>query len=311
MPTYDVPLLIKVAEMYYYRNLSQKDIGKLLNLSRPKVSRILQEALSSGIVQINISNEAIEHTDLNEKLRKKFNLEMVKIVNIHNVNGGWKLKKALGQAAKNLFVDIVKPNDIVGIGPGVTLSEMISSFSIGEIPFPIKIVPMMGGWSSSKLNFETNNLVYNMANTLVSEYYTFLVPAIVSNLEVRKLMYSEPEIKAIKDIWETMDFAIFSIGPKLSLNEHKEFYSSTDVEKITGDLLGWPLESDGQLSESTLNDRLMSIPLEVLKKVPTRIAVGGGINKCTNVNAVLKGGYATHLITDYSTALYILDNDGG
>ena len=310
MTTYDVPLLIKVSEMYYYKNISQKDISKLLNISRAKVSRILQEAQSSGIVNIKITDGSIDNSELSEKLRRKFNLDAVKIVNMQDSDEGWRLKKALGQEAKNLFLSIVEPNNVVGIGPGVTLREMISSFSIGEIPFPISVVPMMGGWSSSRLNYETNNLVYEMANTLVSEYYTLLAPAVVSNKEIRELMYSEPEVKVIRDLWEKIDIAIYSIGPKLSLGEHKDLYTSIDLEKATGDLLGWPIESDGSLSESKLNTRLLSIPLEQLNKIPKRIAIGGGINKCTNVNAVLNGGYASHLITDYSTAQYILSNGG-
>jgi len=310
MTTYDIPLLIKVAEMYYYKNISQKDISKLLNISRAKVSRILQEALSSGIVNIKITDGSIDNSELSEKLRRKYNLDIVRIINMQDADEGWRLKKGLGQEAKNLFLNVVEPNNVVGIGPGVTLREMISSFSIGEIPFPISVVPMMGGWSSSRLNYETNNLVYEMANTLVSEYYTLLVPAVVSNKEIRELMYSEPEIKVIRQLWENIDIAIYSIGPKLSLGEHKDLYTSIDSDKTTGDLLGWPIESDGTLSESELNNRLMSIPLEQLNKIPKRIAIGGGINKCTNVNAVLNGGYATHLITDYSTAQYILSNGG-
>ena len=40
---------VKVANLYYYQNLSQQEIAKLLNISRTTVSRILKSCIEEGI----------------------------------------------------------------------------------------------------------------------------------------------------------------------------------------------------------------------------------------------------------------------
>ena len=52
----DVHLMVKVCDLYYNQNISQQQIAKSLNLSRPTVSRLLSSAREQGIVQLSISN---------------------------------------------------------------------------------------------------------------------------------------------------------------------------------------------------------------------------------------------------------------
>ena len=45
-------LLVRVAELYYEQGLNQNEVAKLLNTSRPTVSRLLDEAKDAGVVEI-------------------------------------------------------------------------------------------------------------------------------------------------------------------------------------------------------------------------------------------------------------------
>ena len=47
-------LLVRVAELYYEQGLNQNEVAKLLNVSRPTVSRLLDEAKEAGVVEIVI-----------------------------------------------------------------------------------------------------------------------------------------------------------------------------------------------------------------------------------------------------------------
>lgn len=47
-----------------------------------------------------------------------------------------------------------------------------------------------------------------------------------------------------------------------------------DLSDVTGDLLAWALKKDGSVADIELNERLMSINPETLKKTPIRICVG-------------------------------------
>lgn len=47
---------VTIARLYYEENQNQNQIGKLLGISRPLVSRYLTEAKELGIVKIRIQN---------------------------------------------------------------------------------------------------------------------------------------------------------------------------------------------------------------------------------------------------------------
>src|SRR5699024_2776830 len=72
--------IIKIAKLYYYGNLSQEQIAKLMGLSRPKVSRLLTEARELNIVQISVRDPNLSYEEQEEKLKQRFGLEYIRIV---------------------------------------------------------------------------------------------------------------------------------------------------------------------------------------------------------------------------------------
>ena len=50
----DPRLMVRVCDLYYNQGISQQQIAKDLNLSRPTVSRVLALAREQGIVKISM-----------------------------------------------------------------------------------------------------------------------------------------------------------------------------------------------------------------------------------------------------------------
>ena len=48
--------LVEISRLYYERDLTQAEIAKRMNISRPAVSKLLQEARLRGIVKIDIKS---------------------------------------------------------------------------------------------------------------------------------------------------------------------------------------------------------------------------------------------------------------
>ena len=67
--------IVKIAKMFYFEDKSKSDIASLLNISRFKVARILNEAISSGIVKITINEADQKDSDLAKALCDKFKLK--------------------------------------------------------------------------------------------------------------------------------------------------------------------------------------------------------------------------------------------
>jgi len=51
---YNLDLLYKVAKLYYTEDLKQESIGRRLNISKYKVSRVLKRAKDKGLIRIEV-----------------------------------------------------------------------------------------------------------------------------------------------------------------------------------------------------------------------------------------------------------------
>ena len=121
----DPRLMVRVCDLYYNQGISQQQIAKDLNLSRPTVSRVLALAREQGIVKISISNvDAVEHWELERKLEKEYGLQEVIIVGENSSED--KMKEALGEAAARYLEYTIKDGNTVGVSMGSTLYEVIS-----------------------------------------------------------------------------------------------------------------------------------------------------------------------------------------
>jgi len=313
---YPYSTLIKVAELYYKKKYSQKQIAKELSVSVPTVSRMLQESIDSGIVQVKIVNIESQTCSLGKKIKEKYDVDEVIILETPNNGNDWDLKKLLGKKASELISNLFKPGEKVGIGPGSTISEMVDSITL-EVNIPaIQILPIMGSWGIHNLNTETNKLVGTMAAILRTEYYLLPAPAIVSSESVKMMFLNEPQISVVTELWKNLDIAIFSIGPEIenslfpTLTDNKSIIENVKRLNAVGDIAGRIIDQEGNELDIDYNKRLISISLEILKTIPKRIGIGGGPNKYRSIKASLNAGLVNYLITDYQTCLYILENGG-
>lgn len=313
---YPYSTLIKVAELYYKKKYSQKQISKELSVSVPTISRMLQESLDSGIVQVKIVNIESQTCSLGKKIKEKYGVDEVIILETPNITNDWDLKKLLGKKASELISSLFKPGEKVGIGPGSTISEMVDSVTL-EVNIPaIQIIPIMGSWGIHNLNTETNKIVGTIASILRTEYYLLPAPAIVSSESVKMMFLNEPQISVVTELWKKLDIAIFSIGPEIekslfpTLTDNKSIIENVKRLNAVGDIAGRIIDQEGKELDIDYNKRLISISLETLKTIPKRIGIGGGPNKYRSIKAALNAGIVNYLITDYQTCLYILENGG-
>lgn len=63
---------MKIVTMYYKQALTQAEIAKKMNISRPVVSKILQQAKEEGIVTIAIKDESAYLVNLALHLEEKY-----------------------------------------------------------------------------------------------------------------------------------------------------------------------------------------------------------------------------------------------
>jgi DNA-binding transcriptional regulator LsrR (DeoR family) len=65
-------------------------------------------------------------------------------------------------------------------------------------------------------------------------------------------------------------------------------------------------DANGKLVDHPINERVMSVPLDIIKKVPVRVLAAGGTGKVHALAGALKLLKPTVLITDEYTARDVL-----
>ena len=301
-----------ISFLHFEKGLSQQQIASRLGLSKMTVSRILQKAKKSNIIQIHIKLPF----QLDETLSKH-------IEKIYGINKAIVVKKA-GKKEENISELIgrvcafymglsLSDNDFLGIGLGKTIGQAVRNL----VPMETKnlhIVQLMGGLS---------DVTYKNPFTIVQETCrklkaegTFLTSfAAVENEKMRdSIINNTPMGVQIKEMWAKCKEAIFGIGtiekgtllsPKLVTDEELDRLKQLGA---VGDILGHCFNLNGGFINNDLENRLVSIPVNMLRNIPKRVSVAGGEGKSRAIRGALLSGMITTLITDNKTAAILIDH---
>ena len=312
---YPGPLLVRVAEMYFYQKLSQSQIADRMKVSIPTVSRMINEALQSGIVRVEVRDFEAQVNEVTREMKARFGLREILAIKTPCPAEQGHLKKMLAKNAVDLLFRLTGHGDVVGIGPGETVYEMIESIN-PERQFPaVKILPLMGGWGIGGVEYEVNKLVSSMATKLGCDFNLIMAPALVDSPEVKGILFRQPQINHVVSMWDTVNVAVFSLGPEIrsgsypQLSHEPERLAEARAAQAVGDVLGRFIDEMGTEADLEINRRLISIPFHILKQIPVRIGIGGGSPKIRAVKAALTGGLINSLVTDYETCLCIVKED--
>ena len=126
--------MVKIAKMYYQQGLTQTEIAKRLRLSRPTISRMMQEALQQGIVRIEIADIPGDQSELTQELQSKYDLFEVIVVDVNCPMTYEGVSDVLGIAAADYFQRVVKDGDVIGLTWGSALASMVRNLDQEKKP---------------------------------------------------------------------------------------------------------------------------------------------------------------------------------
>ncbi len=88
---------------------------------------------------------------------------------------------------------------------------------------------------------------------------------------------------------------------KSSILSHNDFLL-LGMKGAVGDVICHFIDKDGNLVDTDIDSRLVSVKLDALNQLENVIGVAAGKHKVSAITATLRGGYLDILITDESTA---------
>jgi len=308
---YKSTVLVEAAKLYYEHQLSQLEISKKLGISRPTVSRLLQQARNTGIVKIEITDPSEVGTQLESALVDKFKLK--KVVVVPNDTDDTKIiKKRLGKAAVLLVDQLISDGSILGISWGTTMQEVARQVRNRRVKDMV-VVQLNGGISRAELDTHASEIAKTIGERYKAIPYLMPLPAIVDNSNLKKVILSDKNISYTLELGRKADISLFTIGSFGfdSILVKANYFEPDDVNDLlksgaVGDICSRIIKADGTICSKELNKRTIGIELAELKKKQFSIAVAGGKDKLSAIQAGLNGKWFNSLITDEWIATELL-----
>ena len=244
-------LLVRISELYYQQNLSQQDISKITGISRPTISRLLDEAKETGVVEIIVHSPINKNPQLSHLVRTTFGLRDAIIV-----AGDYEFDQSLTRCAHcavDFLSTVLENNMSIGISWGRALEALCDV----------------------------------LEPTDYSDYYNVTV---VDSELVYSYLTAEPQIEATLKKAGTVDIILTGIGSLNDANgslyksgcynaeERKELMRRGAVSS----LLGRMFDING--NEVQLDSRyVISAPLEAMRTPSWSIGINASAEKaeCT------------------------------
>lgn len=306
-------LLVKVSKMYYEEGLSQDDIILRLNLSRSKISRLLQQARDEGIVQITVNTPKHLFSELETRLEKLYGLYEAIVVETHAGDSQENIIRELGIAAAGYLERSVGTTTILGISWGSTLNGMVAALHSNRLP-KTKVVQIIGGLGQPEAEIHATDLCRRLARSLGSQLTLLPAPGIVATEQARDVMLTDLYVQRAVEMFDHLDIAFVGVGaptPESILIQDGSILSRTELDMLlengaVGDITLRFFDAQGQPVLSELDKRVIGITFAQLKRVRRVVGISGGAEKFQSVLGALRGKLINVLITDSINAEKLL-----
>ena len=304
--------LVHVSELYYEQGMSQQQIAALLGLSRPTVSRLLEEARRCGVVEIVVHTPLRKHPELSTRLREALGLRDAVVV-----AGREDYTRALRRCARvaaEAFLAVLESGMTVGISWGRALRAFCAEMPEQRHVFQVEVVQMIGCLGTGNPQLDGLELSLTLAKKLNGTFRNVYAPVYVDSQLVQSYLLREPSVELAIRRADQADIVVTGIG---SLRDTEGslyragYFDDGDRAALTqagavAVLQGRLLDRQGR--EVAVPGRyVVGCELEAARRAPWRIGINAGAGRAVETLAAVRSGCVNLLAVDEPLAEELLE----
>lgn len=202
-------LSVEVARLYYQADFSQQEIAARLGVSRPTVSRLLQNAKTKGYVKIEVQDPFANLTELATALKEKYQLKNVSVA-FSQTSDYTEITKQISQSAAKYLTEIIRDGDILGVSWGTTMYKIAQKLTPSKTE--IKVVQLKGGVSHSDVNTYAAETLALFGTSFDTSPVSLPLPVVLDNPVAKQMVEADRHIKNMIDLGKKANVAIFTVG---------------------------------------------------------------------------------------------------
>jgi len=298
--------LLRICYLYYREEKTQEEISSLFGLSRFKVNRLLKEARNKGLVTIHIHDPLEKLTELEFKLTREFGLKGSIVVK-ENRFSEKTAQEQVGEAGAEYLTHVIDGFRVLGVSWGRTLYHVVRNVKPLEAR-DLTVVQISGGLGTIE-GTDTNILTLMLSQKFGGRAYVIQAPVIVKNRLIKESLLGESKIREALDRAKRSDGVILGIGAvdKGGGLWRAGFLDQKDEVRLkkagaVGAMGGRFYNVYGETCFNDLDDRIIGLTLDELRKIKHKIGIASGSEKIDAILGALRGKLLDMFITDEKTA---------
>lgn len=301
-------LTATVARRYYMDGRSKVEIADELDISRFKVARLLEHALSSGLVRIEIGHPGSIDTDLSSRLRERLGLRTAIVVQTQEADPA-ALRTLLGRAAGELLTETVHRGDVLGFAWARAVASTVPT--LGAMA-PAPLVQLTGSLLRDDLSRTSTEIVRDISRLTGGRVTFFYAPFLLPDEDTARTLRRQPEIARAITQFASVTKAVVGLGGwGAGQSTIFDAMSSTDRRVLTragavADVSGVFLDREGNVVGREQTGRMICMNAAQLAKVQDVLAIPYGVSKAAAVLAAVRSGLVTSLVTHDAMAQALL-----
>ena len=302
----DEELCARAAWLYHGANLTQSEVAKRLGVPSVKAHRLIARANRLGIVHVSIDSPVAGCMDLEDALRRKFKLEQCLVA--PELDDGPLPLRSLGTSGGRFLRLAIESgmHSAIGVGHGRTLAACVSHLPRMDVP-DLKLVSLLGGMTRRYVTTPFD-VIHRLAERTNAAAYVLPLPFLANTPEDRRVLLEQRDVADVFQLGVESTLRLVGVGAidddasilSTGLVERHEFEEARSLGAV-GELLGHLFSSTGDLIDTGVSARALSMSAPDIQRRPT-IAIAGGRAKIHAISGVLASGLLHGLITDEGTA---------
>jgi len=305
---YNERQVVKIAMLYYLKDLDQDEIAKRLGLSRQSVSRHLRRARDLGIVQFKINSPTeVTFAEQELELETAFGLKAAVIAPV-NLNVDDLIKEAIGEYAAGFVEQNVGDGDVLGVSWSSTVYACAKNLKNTGVK-DLTICQLNGSMDVADFSTRAEFIISKIAAVFKARMSSLAAPMLVDSPEILNSIMADTRIRNSFEIAQRATVGIFGIG---SINQESSLYQTgymsprildeLRARKAVGDIAGHFFDARGEICDQLLESRTLAVPKSAFGTMRLSIALAGGAQKLEAIEGALAGKWCNVLVTDEITA---------
>ncbi len=313
---HELRLSARIARMYYIDAMKQTDIADQLHISQTTVSRLIRKARDEDIVRITVNVPGGTYPELEDRLRRTFNLSEVVVADCGEDREEQILAR-IGEAAAHYVETTLERDEIIGISSwSESLLRMVDNIHPLKPPAADKVVQILGGMGNPSVQAHATNLTVRLAKLTHATPLLLSTQGVATSAKAKNVLLSDPFVRDTMNEFARTTMALVgvgAVGPSKLLADSGNVFTAAELTELAklgavGDICLHFFNANGHAIHSSLEERVIGITLDQLRDVRRVVAVAGGARKVAALRGALRGAFIDVLITDRFTAAKLVDD---